>query len=211
MRRHDRALRRACKANFNPDQPRVPRGQPEGGQWVDANGDPVASRRVRLAGEIPTGDPPEIPKERPPTSRARSVALKTVARLLGPMAATAEIAKLGAWLTTYSAEISSYSDSPKSLEELQRAVSEPASGYEIHHVVEQTQAERDGFTREAIDSPDNLVRIPTLKHQEINGWYQRRNPDFGWETPREYLSGRNWDVKRAVGLDALRIHGVLQP
>ncbi|HZT27385.1 MAG TPA: hypothetical protein VFA57_16935, partial [Pseudolabrys sp.] len=66
MRRHDRALRRACKANFNPDQPRVPRGQPEGGQWVDANGDPVASRRVRLAGEIPTGDPPEIPKERPP-------------------------------------------------------------------------------------------------------------------------------------------------
>jgi hypothetical protein len=32
MVRHARAL----KANFNPDQPRVPRGQPEGGQWMDA-------------------------------------------------------------------------------------------------------------------------------------------------------------------------------
>jgi hypothetical protein len=32
--RHDRAL----KYGYNPDQPRVPRGQPEGGQWTDAGG-----------------------------------------------------------------------------------------------------------------------------------------------------------------------------
>ncbi|MEX1060624.1 MAG: hypothetical protein WED13_06345 [Methyloceanibacter sp.] len=28
----------AAKANFNPNQPRVPRGNPDGGQWTDAGG-----------------------------------------------------------------------------------------------------------------------------------------------------------------------------
>jgi hypothetical protein len=203
--RHERALRFAYKA-YNPDQPRVPAGSPDGGQW-SGGGDHAP--RARLAGDVPTGDPPEIPKERPPTSRLRSAALKAAAKLLGPVARVAEIAKLGAWLTTYSAEIQSYSDPPKSLEELQQAVSTAASGYDIHHIVEQTQAEREGFTREAIDDRENLVRIPTLKHQEINGWYQRPNRDYDGLTPREYLSGRNWDVRRGVGLEALRIHGVL--
>jgi hypothetical protein len=205
IRRHDRAL----KYGYSPDQPRVPRGQPEGGQWAS---DGTSSGRVRLAGDIPTNDPPEIPEEKPPTSRDRTAVLKEVARRLGEAAASIEtIAAGSAWLRTYSAQIESYRDPPRSLDELQQAVSTPASGYDIHHVVEQTQAERDGFPRDVIDGPDNLVRIPTMKHQEINGWYQRENPEFGWQMPREYLSGRSWEVRRAVGLDALRIHGVLKP
>jgi hypothetical protein len=127
------------------------------------------------------------------------------------MAATVEIARLGMWFTTYSAEIRSYGDPPKSLDELQQAVSIPAPGYEIHHIVEQSQAERDGFTRDVIDSPDNLVRIPTMKHQEINSWYQKPNLNFGGKTPRDYLSGRNWEVRRSVGLEALTAAGVLKP
>lgn len=123
----------------------------------------------------------------------------------------AAVAKIGIWVMTYSAEIQSYNDPAKSLEDLQRAASTPATGYDIHHIVEQTQARRDGFTREAIDSPDNLVRVPRLKHQEINAWYQKPNADYGWQTPREYLSGRNWEVRRAVGFEALIIHGVLKP
>ncbi len=31
MRRHDRALKHAYKYGYNPNQPPVPRGQPEGG------------------------------------------------------------------------------------------------------------------------------------------------------------------------------------
>ena len=205
LARHDRAL----KAGFNPNEPRVPRGNPDGGQWTDGGGG--SSGKIRPAGDIPAGDSPEIPKERPPTSRARSAALKAAARLLGPMAATVEIAKLGMWFTTYSAEIRSYGDPPKSLDDLQQAVSTPAPGYEIHHIVEQSQAERDGFTRDVIDSPDNLVRIPTMKRQEINGWYQKPNLNFGGKTPRDYLSGRNWAVRRSVGLEALTAAGVLKP
>ncbi len=203
MHRHYWAL----KAGFNPAQPRIPRKQPGAGEWTDDESSPG---RIRLAGDIPTNDTPEIPKERPPNSRERTGFAKVVARMLGPAATVAEIAKFGAWLTAYAPSIQSYSDPPKSLEELQQAVSTPAPGYDIHYIVEQTQAERDGFPREIIDSPDNLVRIPTMKHQEINGWYQRESREFGGITPREYLSGRNWGARRAVGLDALRDRGVLK-
>jgi hypothetical protein len=93
---------------------------------------------------------------------------------------------------------------------LQRGVSTPAPGYDIHHIVEQTQAANDGFPKEVINSPQNLVRIPRLRHQEINAWYQTKNPKYGGVTPREYLRGRSWEVRRAVGLRALRNFGVLK-
>lgn len=217
MRRHDRALKLAYKYGYNPNQPRVPAGQREGGQWTatDANGNPLrpnTQNRVRLAGEIPTGGLPDLPKERPTTSKERVATYKTAARWLGRYGGS--IGKLIEgfdWLRERSPLIQTYNDPPKTVDELQRDVSKPGLGYDIHHVVEQTQAEKDGFPKAAIDAPDNLVRIPRMKHWDINAWYQTENPDYGGQTPREYLSGRNWDVRRAVGLEALRIHGVLKP
>lgn len=202
LRRHDRALKYAYKYGYNPGQPRD-----DHGRWTDTGG---GQARIRLAGDIPTGDSPEIPKERPPTSWERTAYLKIAARLLGVGATVAELAKVSAWLRTHSAEIESYRDPPKSLEELQQAVSTKTPGYQNHHIVEQSQAEDEGFSRDIIDSPENLVRIPKMKHEDINGWFQRENREYP-PTPREYLSGRNWEVRRAVGLDALRRFGVLKP
>jgi hypothetical protein len=208
----------ALKYGYDPAQPRVPRGKPDGGQWTDAGGGTSRGDRrspglIRLAGEIPTGDSPEIPKKRPAKSKDRTKAKKTAARLLGQVGSTVEmvgaIAKLGAWLQTYSAEIESYRDTPKSLEELQRGASTPKPGYDIHHIVERNQ--KVYFTRETINSPDNLVLVPRLRHQEINAWYQTKNPDFGGKSPRDYLDGRSWAVQRAVGLQALIDAGVLKP
>ena len=75
-------------------------------------------------------------------------------------------------------------DGPKSLDELQRAVDEPQPGYEVHHIVEQKSAAEDGFSREQIDSPDNLVRIPTMKHREITGLFMTPNDSYGNLSPR---------------------------
>jgi len=206
MHRHMRALK------YNPDQPRVPRGNPDGGQWTDAggNGNPIAQRRVRLAGDVPTNDPPEVPKERPKTSGERVGWLKAAARMAAEHGiAAVEFAKIYPWMAYYAAGMQSYNDSPRTLEELQTQAAGP--GYDVHHIVEQGQARDEGYPREAIDGPDNLVVVPRIKHWEINQWYQTRNPEFGWQTPREYLDGRNWTVKRSVGLEALRTVGVLKP
>jgi hypothetical protein len=107
--------------------------------------------------------------------------------------------------------IEAYRDEPKTLEELQRGVSTPKRGYDIHHIVEQTSAERDGFPRSMIDGPDNLVRIPRLKHREINGWYGRLNEEFGGRSPREYLRGKDWSERFTIGVDALIKFKVLKP
>lgn len=50
-----------------------------------------------------------------------------------------------------------------------------------------------------------------MKHEGINGWYQRRNPDYDWKSPREYLADKGWDVRKSVGLKALIEQGVLKP
>jgi hypothetical protein len=77
--------------------------------------------------------------------------------------------------------------------------------------VEQTPAKKDGFPRSMIDAPENLVRIPTLKHWDINRWFETKSADYGGLTPREYLHGKDWDVRRRVGLRALIEAGVLKP
>jgi hypothetical protein len=62
-----------------------------------------------------------------------------------------------------------------------------------------------------IDDPDNLVRIPALKHRDITSWFQTKNDDFGGLSPREYLRGKAWEERRQFGLKALVDAGVLKP
>ena len=115
-----------------------------------------------------------------------------------------------AWLDEFLATIESYLDPPKTLEELQQGVSTPKKGYDIHHIVEQTSAKTDGFPRSVIDAPENLVRIPRMKHWEISAWYMRKDDAYGG-SPREYLRNKSWAERQRVGLKALIDHGVLKP
>jgi hypothetical protein len=114
------------------------------------------------------------------------------------------------WSVRWVHEIHADADEPKDLEELLDNASRPRLGYQLHHIVEQQSAYDDGFSKDRVDGADNIVRIPTLKHYEINGWYSRRNPDFGNKSPREYLRGKSWDARVEFGLKALRKFGVLR-
>jgi hypothetical protein len=155
------------------------------------------------------GPPPIIPRERPPTEWARNDIAREIARWL--VKNDGQVVEGASWLFEYEDSIQAYLDPPKTLEELHLAVSNPRKGYEIHHIVEQTSAEKEGFSRSIIDDPDNLVRIPKFKHWQINGWSGRPNPAFGGLSPREYLRGKHWDERVRVGLEALIEHGVLKP
>ncbi len=115
------------------------------------------------------------------------------------------------WAYKAAPYVQAYLDPPKSLHQLQRAASNPAKGYDIHHIVEQTPAEKDSYPRSMIDAPDNLVRIPTLKHWQITGWYMTSTERFGGLTPRQYLRGKSWQERQTIGKDALARFGVLKP
>ena len=107
--------------------------------------------------------------------------------------------------------VKAYLDPPKSLGELQRAAQSPSQlGYEDHHIVERATAAADGSENALIAAPENLARIPTVKHWELNGWYETANPKFNDMTPRQYLKGKGWDERYQVGLEGLRKVGVLR-
>jgi len=245
---------------YNPNQPRVPAGSSDGGQWTNgasgsAQNDAAQSSGnidlgnlpsfsdlfalfqiapqefdttddVQLAGDPPgighnggpSLDPPEMPDERPRLRGDRVGFLKDAATWLGQVGKASVIGQLflGAannveWLDDYQHTIQTYNDPPKTLDELQADVANPEKGYQIHHIMEQTAAERWGLSRSEIDDPSNLVRVPTMKHWEITGWYGRSNEDFGGQSPREYLSDKSASERYRIGLYALRLHGVLKP
>ena len=191
-------------------QPRVPAGEPAGGQWTDDEFASSVQGRTYAAGWLP-----KIPKQRPPTSSERTAIAKTVAILAAEagVAATgiAEAIAKTSWLYYALPSIVSYLDAPKTLDELQADAGISKPGYDRHHIVEQSSAAEDGWPRNMIEAPDNLVSVTRMKHWEINAWYQTANMDFNKMTPRQYLSGKDWDERRRVGLYALTKFGVLNP
>ena len=254
----------ALKAGFNPDQPRVPAGNPGGGQWT--SGDAAAGvMHIRFPfavgdgtelgipdeedflegfyeseefvdfGEFDTLDgsdltdfsdarrrPPLPPIESPlaipsvpPEARqhinqiAREVARNPYLTIYYFSTIT-EAA--GHWLNELHHEIKANQDSPKTLGELYDAMlRSDKRGYDRHHIVEQTAARTQGFPDSRIDGPDNLVLIPRYRHEQINSWYQKPNKGFDGLTPRQYLQGKSWDDHRRIGLDAMRMFGILKP
>ena len=205
--------------------PRVSAGSPGGGQFQGGQGGGVAEGRSVTPGIGHNGgpplEPPEVPKQEPPRSTRYGI-IKEVARWTAQAlrdGATASVERALrnletiAWINRFGYQIiiRTALDNPKSLDELQRAVNERAPGYQIHHIVEQQAAADDGFSQEKINSPDNLVRIPTMKHREITGWYMTPTDSFNGLSPREYLRGKSWEVRRKVGIDALIDAGVVKP
>jgi hypothetical protein len=199
----------ASKAGFKPEQPRVPKGNPGGGQW-SGDGAPTPS-------SLPVSPAPVAPKERPSRRAERVGKVREIARWLSRIPAVglaiqayAGLENNARWLQDYHDVIQTYRDPPRTLDELRNAVSDPKPGYDIHHIVEQTWAERFGFSRSEIDGPHNLVRIPRMKHWEITGWYGRRSGRFGGKSPREYRQDKDWSERQRIGLEALIEFEVLE-
>lgn len=226
MRAAERLRDVALKANFDPNQPRVPAGDSEGGRWTRVEGwagsqavptNQGTDRPVLLASDS-SGMPPEVPRARPPTGRSRWLVVKQVARWLfrvgvrvSPIGRLIEIVEVGSWIYEYYPYVKAYLDAPRSLAELRAMVAHAESGYDVHHIVEQAPAESDGYPRSLIDAPENLARIPTLKHWELNAWYGRPNERFGGLSPRAYLRGKDWGERERVGRLGLVEIGVLKP
>jgi hypothetical protein len=197
---------------------RTPDGK--GGQFRPKDGEIVVAANTPGMGHNqgpPLDAPPPIPP-RPPSSRSAlnafvKAAAYWLAAVTGGMAARyIRILQGVYWIATQALPyIRAYLSPPKTLKELQQDVQNPETGYEIHHIVEQTLARDEGFPESMIEGPDNLVRVSTLKHRQISAWFQTKNDDFDGLSPRNYLRGKSWQERRRVGIDALIRFGVLKP
>jgi hypothetical protein len=194
--------RRFVRPGFEKDHPfalyerkyRLDQLRDELGRWAYEGG----RRLIRAVAPWPSNGPPEIPEDRPSTSKERTRFAKIAAAFVrGNAARLLILATTAHWLLGEAASILSYSDPPKTLKELQDAVSLISRpGYQDHHIVEQTPARKEGFPNSRIDDSENVVRIPARKHRDISDWYSTSNEDFGGQSPRDYLRGRSWEERR---------------
>jgi hypothetical protein len=226
----------ALEKRYNPAQPRVPAGHPDGGQWTSgdwgsagtASSHQAASEQQVLSDATPDnpwkpgaqyaaneppppggghnqGPPlepaPEVPENlqyntspfwdftkaavrwlgragwKPLARVGVRIGLEaTIGGPIGDFLLTVEAAYWGYVAYPY---FRSYFDPPKTLEEL-RQNTKP--GYDNHHIVEQW-AEEDGMPRNKVQSSENIVPIPKLKHWEINDWLGKSNPEYKDDLP----------------------------
>jgi hypothetical protein len=222
------------KANFDPNQPRDPKGNPDGGKWtktpgsrgVDQSrnqrkpkaGNPVGKPRPKKRPYTLSSKPPKLPTKKPSkwagriqyTARVAKWAARIAIRI-SPVGRMLDIYEAGHWIYNEAPYINSFLDDPKPLLELRDLVSKPEKGYEIHHIVEQAAARSSGYTEDMINSSKNKVRIPTYSHYEITGWFARGNENYNGLSPREYLLDKNWNERVEIGLKAMKKYGVLKP
>ncbi|TAL80287.1 MAG: hypothetical protein EPN75_07910 [Beijerinckiaceae bacterium] len=169
---------------------------------------------------VPVAEPaPAIPQQ-PISNAARNLFVKAAVRWIARKLPLLAAPELGLFLIGLQASywvgkaawpyIKSYFDPPKTLQELQADALKPETGYDIHHFVEKGQARADGIPESVWDAPENRVRIPTLKHWQITGWYMTPNDKYGGMSPRAYLKGKSWEERIRVGKSALIKFGVLR-
>ncbi|KQT86068.1 hypothetical protein [Aurantimonas sp. Leaf443] len=118
----------------------------------------------------------------------------------------------GLWLADYDDPVETTCDAPRTPGELRAAVltERGRAGTEMHPIVERASAYADGFPKDKVENWDNLVRIPTYRHPEVSGWYMVRRERFGGLSARQYLRGKTWEERHAVGLEALKEFEVLR-
>jgi hypothetical protein len=182
--------------------------------------DPPEPPSIGHNGGPPLDDMPDIPEEEPETPKLINALLKNlgawlvkrgVVALIPGVGEAAAIVQLGVWLYQYLPYLDAYIQPPQSLQDLQDAANDPQPGYQIHHIVEQTPARKEGYSNDDIEAPENRVRISTLKHWQISNWYSTPSPEFNGLSPRNYLRGKDWAEKVRIGRKALIDFGVLKP
>lgn len=84
---------------------------------------------------------------------------------------------------------------------------EKKDGYDWHHIVEQCQIRRSGFSPYVINSPTNVILIPRETHVLISAYYSSK-PEGMTQIVRDFLTGKSFEFQYAFGIKVLVEYGV---
>jgi hypothetical protein len=103
-------------------------------------------------------------------------------------------------------EFSSYSDFVKDvlhIAHLAKRFGPAPSSNQYHHIVTQGGANPTKIPAEQLQSTDNIIPLPTLLHEAVNGEYSRFDRKLGM-TRCQWLQTQPYDVQHKEGLKILR-------
>jgi hypothetical protein len=96
-----------------------------------------------------------------------------------------------------------------SFDEFKKYMGGAGEGKQWHHIVEQAQAAKSGFTQQMINSTDNVLAIDKAVHQKISAIYNLNISGKGSARVRDWLAGQSFENQFEFGLDILRKFGVI--
>ena len=92
---------------------------------------------------------------------------------------------------------------------LKRSLGSAGKGKQWHHIVEQCQIGKSGFSKYWIQNSNNVINISNSVHSKISAHYSSKIPGLtGEKTVRDWLTGQSFQKHYEYGIKILRQFGV---
>jgi hypothetical protein len=92
---------------------------------------------------------------------------------------------------------------------LKRHLGPAGQGNHWHHIVEQSQIKKSGFSAQQIHNTANVVRVSQATHNQITAYYNSKRSFTNGMTVRNWLAGQSFEVQHNFGIQVLRQFGVM--
>ena len=92
-----------------------------------------------------------------------------------------------------------------SFRQLKKEVGSPGEGNEWHHIVEQSQTTKSGFSSQMIQNTNNIVSISKATHRTISGYYSSVQPFTNGMIVRNWLAGQSFNAQYEFGINVIKM------
>ena len=88
---------------------------------------------------------------------------------------------------------------------LKKEIGSPGVGNEWHHIVEQSQIAKSGFSPQMIHNTSNITSISKSTHRAISGYYSSIQPFTNGVTVRNWLAGQSFSAQYEFGINVIKM------
>ena len=91
---------------------------------------------------------------------------------------------------------------------LKRSLGSAGKGKQWHHIVEQCQIGKSGFSKYWIQNSNNVINISNSVHSKVSAYYNSVHRFTNGMRFRDWLSGQSFKTQYEWGIKVLRMYGV---
>ena len=89
--------------------------------------------------------------------------------------------------------------------QLKNEIGSPGAGNEWHHIVEQSQIAKSGFSPQMIQNTNNIMSISKTTHRAISGYYSSVQPFTNGMIVRNWLAGQSFSAQYEFGTNVIKM------
>ena len=91
---------------------------------------------------------------------------------------------------------------------LKKALGSPGENTQWHHIVEQSQINKSGFSATQIQNTNNIIAVDKATHAKLSGYFNSIDSFTNGMRVRDWLAGQRFETQYQFGLDVLNRYGI---